>query len=55
MRLYLFDRPADLEDWKKVGTRIGPAAIGPNWAASGDRADLERISEELGAEIVSNP
>ena len=52
--LYLFDSADKLEDWKKVGTRIGPAVIGPNWTATGDRADLERISEELGGEL-SNP
>ncbi len=53
--LYLFDRSADLEDWKKVGTRIQPAAIGPDWAASGERSQVELISDELDAEIVSNP
>ena len=52
--LYLFDSADKLEDWKKVGSRIGPAVIGPNWTATGDRAELESIAEELGGEL-SNP
>ena len=40
--LYLFDRARDLDDWKKVATRLGPAAIGPNWAATGSSRDVER-------------
>lgn len=52
--LYIFASADKLEDWKKVGTRIGPAVIGPNWTATGDPADLERVADEVGGEL-SNP
>jgi hypothetical protein len=51
--LYLFDRARDLDDWKKVATRVGPAVIGPNWAATGDADAFAEISDELGGEIVN--
>jgi hypothetical protein len=51
--LYLFDRARDLDDWKKVATRVGPAVIGPNWAATGDADAFAGFSDELGGEIVS--
>jgi hypothetical protein len=50
--LYLFDRIQDLEDWKKVGTRVGPATIGPSWAVTGEVDELDRIAAELGGEVV---
>lgn len=53
--LYLFDDADKLEDWKKVGTRIGPAVSGPNWTATGDSPDLERIADQLDGELLSNP
>lgn len=50
--LYLFDDAGDLEDWRKVGTRLGPTLIGPNWAVTGDARDLERIASEVGGDVV---
>lgn len=51
--LYLFDRGQDLEDWQEVGTRVGPAVMGLNWAATGKVDELDRIVAELGGEVVS--
>ena len=51
VRLYLFDNNQDLADWQKVGARLGPTAIGPNWAATGDLDALRRLSDDLGAEL----
>lgn len=51
--LYLFDRARDLDDWKKVATRVVPAVIGPNWAATGDADAFAEFSDELGGEIVN--
>ena len=53
--LYLFASRDKLEDWKKVGIRIGPAVTGPNWTATGNRVDLKRIADELDGELLSNP
>ena len=50
--LYVFDSEAKLEDWRKVGARIGPVVIGPNWAASGDVEELRPIADELSGELV---
>lgn len=52
VRIYLFDRAEDIDDWKKVGTQVGPIVLGPNWAAIGDPDHLGRISDELGGELV---
>jgi hypothetical protein len=50
--LYLFDDAGDLDDWRKVGTRLGPTLIGPNWAVTGDARELDRIGSEVGGEVV---
>ena len=51
--LFLYETAQDLEDWSKVGARLGPALIGPNWAITGEADDLDRISSETGGEIVN--
>jgi hypothetical protein len=51
--LYLFERARDLDDWKKIATRIGPAVIEANWAATGDAENIRLISKRLGGEVVS--
>lgn len=50
--LYLFEDAADLENWRKVATRLGPTLIGPNWAAVGERDNIDRLAEGLGGEIA---
>ena len=52
--VYLFDDAGDLEDWRTVGTRLGPALIGPNWAATGSADDLGRVADELGGDLTSS-
>lgn len=52
--LFLFEGSDDLDDWKKVATRLGPVVIGPNWAITGDHEDLARIADRLGGDIVSS-
>lgn len=54
LSLYLFDSEEDLQDWRKVGTRLGRTLIGPNWAVTGEQEDIDRIAAELGGE-VANP
>ena len=51
--LYLFDDAGDLLDWRKVGTRLGSALIGPNWAVTGGADDLGRLQDELGGDLTS--
>lgn len=51
--LYLFDSAEDLEDWKKVGTRLSPTLIGPNWAATGEMEMIDRLGAELGGEVTT--
>lgn len=51
--LYLFDSAEAVGDWKKVGPLAAPAAVGPNWAVTGEPAAVERIAEGLGGEMVS--
>lgn len=50
--LYVFDSAEALDDWKKVAPLVAPAAVGPNWAATGDSATVERIRDGLGGEIA---
>lgn len=50
--LYLFDDAAALADWAKVGTRLSPTLIGPNWAATGEEQTLEQLAGELGGELT---
>lgn len=50
--LYLFDSAENLEDWTKVGTRLGPALIGPNWVVAGDRGEIDKLAGELGGETT---
>ena len=50
--LYIFGSEKALADWQKVGTRLGPAVVGANWAATGSRVDLQRIEEELHGDLV---
>ena len=51
--LYLFDDPKSLENWRKVGTRLSPSLIGPDWAATGDMQVMDRLAAELGGEITT--
>lgn len=50
--LYLFESEAKLDDWRKVGARLGPVVIGPNWAASGELEQLRPISDQLSGELI---
>ena len=51
--LFMFDGSDDLENWRKVGTRLGPALVGPNWAITGERQEIDLLAEELGGELIS--
>ena len=51
--LYFFDSAKHLDDWSKVGTRLGPAVIGPNWAASGETDALEHLADELHGKLTT--
>ena len=51
--LYMFDSAQALESWTKVGARLGPTAVGPNWAATGEANTIETVANELEAELVS--
>lgn len=50
--LYVFESTEALDDWKKVGPLVSPAAVGANWAVTGERAAVDRIAEGLGGEMV---
>ena len=50
--LYVFDSAEALDDWKKVAPLVAPATVGANWAATGDRAAVERIRDRVGGEIT---
>jgi hypothetical protein len=51
--LYLFDNAEDLEDWRKVGARLSPTLVGPNWAAVGEMQAMDRLAAELGGEVTT--
>lgn len=50
--LYIFDSTEALDDWKKVAPLVTPAAVGANWAATGNEATVERISDGLDGEMA---
>ncbi len=51
--LFLFEDLEDLEDWRNLGARLGPTLIGSNWAVIGRERDLDRISSEVGGDVVT--
>ncbi len=55
VRLYLFDDEQALSDWQKVAAGVSPVAVGPNWSVTGDRAAVDKVVEELHAELVTGP
>ena len=50
--LYVFDDAEAIADWKKVGPLASPAAVGSNWAVTGERAAVERIADGLDGEMT---
>ena len=50
--LYVFESAEALADWKKVAPLVAPAAVGANWAATGDRAAVVRIADDLDGEMA---
>jgi|GEM_PF-5654186 len=51
--IYMFDNAGALENWTKVGARLAPTVVGPNWAVTGDVTAIETLADELDAELVS--
>ncbi len=51
--IYMFDSAGALENWTKVGARLAPTAVGPNWAVTGEAGAIETLADELEAELVS--
>lgn len=51
--LYVFDNAEDLEDWRKVGARLSPTLVGPNWAATGEMQAMDRLAAEVGGEVTT--
>lgn len=52
LRLFVFRNSNDRDDWKALGTRFAPTALGPNWAVSGSREQIEQISDGMHATVV---
>ncbi|HYO60914.1 MAG TPA: hypothetical protein VEU29_03340 [Actinomycetota bacterium] len=50
--LYVFESAEALDDWEKVGPLVTPAAVGANWAVTGEPSAIERIADGLGGEMV---
>ncbi len=51
--IYMFDNAGALENWTKVGARLAPTAVGPNWAVTGEASAIQTLADELDAELVS--
>ena len=52
LSIFIFASTKARDDWRSLGTRLLPTALGPNWAVSGTQAQAEEISEEMDAELV---
>jgi hypothetical protein len=52
LELFIFASTAKRDQWAVLGTQLRPAALGPDWAISGERADVERVAGALSAELV---
>ncbi len=52
--LYVFESAEAFDDWKKVAPLAAPAAVGVNWAATGDLSAVERIAEGLDGEMAGS-
>ena len=53
--LYVFAGSEQRDNWLRVGARLGPVAVGPNWAVTGDPESTARIASELHAALESGP
>jgi hypothetical protein len=54
INIFLFKSPGDRDKWTKLGTRVEPSLLGPNWAISGSEDSVHAIADELGGEFRSS-
>jgi hypothetical protein len=53
INIFLFKSPGDRDKWTKLGTRVEPTLLGPNWAISGSEDAVHAIADELGGDLRS--
>jgi hypothetical protein len=51
--IFLFKSSGDRDKWTKLGTKIEPSLLGPNWAISGSEDTVHAIAGELGGDLRS--
>jgi hypothetical protein len=54
IEIYVFDSSSKLDDWKKVGTRLLPTVIGPNWAVSAPDRIAKEAAGALHGDLVES-
>ena len=50
--LYIFESAQALKDWTRVGARLAPTVVGPNWAVTGESNTVEMVAKTLNAELI---